>query len=229
MIFVSHRIYPELLDKLHTIDQVVLIPETEHLYPGIKDHTDLHIHAIGQHLFISQEVYPAISEQLASSQCKLSIINDSLGLNYPDTALLNVISSPKYMICNESIVSKDLLSYARSMNLILYNVPQGYVRCTTLPITDTALITDDPGIEAGLKGSELQITLIGRGHIELKPYDYGFIGGTAGCIDGTVYFNGDIRDHPDYGQILSVCQQNNKSIYYIEDKPLVDIGGIINV
>ena len=64
--------------------------------------------------------------------------------------------------------------------------------------------------------------------IELKGYDYGFIGGAGFYDSGKVYFFGNIKNHPDYDKIKEFIKYNNSIIEIIcQDMPITDIGGAV--
>ncbi len=51
IIFTANTTYKALINKLEEKGHVILIPSTSRLYDGVRNHTDLHIHVIGQKTF----------------------------------------------------------------------------------------------------------------------------------------------------------------------------------
>ena len=63
--------------------------------------------------------------------------------------------------------------------------------------------------------------------IMLEPFEYGFIGGASGIVDGKIAFCGNIRLHKDYHKIKSFCDIHNVEILNLSDSISVDVGTII--
>jgi hypothetical protein len=86
----------------------------------------------------------------------------------------------------------------------------------------------EAGIEKALKNNGVEVLLISPGNIELKGFDYGFIGGAGFYNNGTVYFFGNVKKHPDYDKIKQFCDSYNSDIEILcQDMPLTDIGSAV--
>lgn len=111
------------------------------------------------------------------------------------------------------------------------NVPQGYTRCTCLPVDDRSFITSDMGIAKVMSRYDTDVLLIEPGHVKLPGFKFGFIGGCAGnvTINGqrTIIFNGNISAHPDYKKIADFIEARDISIVYFDSYQLEDIGSIL--
>ncbi|MCI6992376.1 MAG: hypothetical protein MR892_02860, partial [Clostridiales bacterium] len=77
-----------------------------------------------------------------------------------------------------------------------------------------------------------------KGHIKLRGFEYGFIGGTAGNIyvnsddmqdQRAIVFNGDLSVHPDFHRISSFIRSRNILPVWFEDYALEDIGSILAI
>ncbi len=227
MIFIANTAYSELIELLSEKDTVVLIPIVDALYDGIRNHPDLHLCIFGQTIFISKEIEPAIGHILEDNCLDYDVISEALGAAYPNTAQLNAFVAGSDFICNKRLIAKSLLRSVIESSVPIIHVNQGYARCTTVPIADHAVITDDLGIRKVLESNGYKVTYVEPGHVMLPGQPYGFIGGTAGVIGDTLYFNGDISQHPGYDAITLACERHGLGICYIKDKPLVDIGSIL--
>ena len=73
----------------------------------------------------------------------------------------------------------------------------------------------------------IDVLLIEKGHVALDGFEYGFLGGASGCIENTVYFNGDLSKHPDFEKICRFIESQNCRVRYFEGEPLADIGSVI--
>ncbi len=161
---------------------------------------------------------------------------------YPKDCIYNGCATENYFIHNLKITDKNLLKTAIDLNKTLIHTPQGYGRCTTLPIGINSMITSDKGVFQACvdKGfsiydnksdscitNEATVLLISRGHVQLPGFNYGFIGGCSGQVGNLIFFNGDLSTHPDYKLIIAFIKANNLTPVYVKGKPLLDIGSII--
>lgn len=148
-----------------------------------------------------------------------------LGNKYPADVLYNACSTGKYFIHNLKHTSPELLAAADELGLIKVHVPQGYARCSALPVDEDSIITYDRGIAASC--SDMDVLLINPGHIILPGYSAGFIGGTGGRIGNTIVFNGNLSAHPDFEIIKDFIESRGLECVWTTDIPLTDIGSII--
>ena len=155
---------------------------------------------------------------------------NKLGPKYPEDVLYNAVVTEKFMICNKDTVSPELIQAAQSMypELRLIKVKQGYTKCNVIPVDDIHFITEDRGIAKALDNVEgTECLLIDSGHVLLPGFDRGFIGGCCGRLGNDIWFNGDITKHPDFKNIYEMINKCGLGIKYISEKPLLDIGSII--
>ena len=153
------------------------------------------------------------------------LIEDGLQPGYKSESLLNYINNDKYVIYNPKTAFPDEnLFYNKTASA----VKQGYTRCSTLSVTDTAYITDDKSIYNALIKNNLDCLLIEKGDIQLKGYDYGFIGGASVKLnEKQILFFGDILNKEDKNKVISFIKKYNIEPLFISDKKLTDIGSAI--
>ena len=155
---------------------------------------------------------------------------DLLGPEYPSDVLYNAVITEKFMICNTSTVSPDLMNAAKELypDIKVIHVAQGYTKCKMVVVDESHFITEDEGIYKALSSEdEAECLLISAGHVELPGYKRGFIGGASGRIGDEIWFNGDLSAHPDAENIVNFICGCGLTASWITDKPLVDIGSII--
>jgi hypothetical protein len=227
LIFIADNAYDALKIELRSIGTVIEVPEIGNLYPGVKNHPDLHIHIIDNRLFISKDIAPIIHSILDANNVPYEIISEVLGDHYPATAHLNALSFPEYFIHPKSITATALATYVASTPKNWVDLKQGYMRCSALPVGSHGLITSDIGIQQACKPYTIEVLSISSGHIQLDGQPYGFIGGTAGQIGNTVYFNGSLDAHPDCNRIRGFIVKNDLTIVDIPILSLKDIGSIM--
>lgn len=169
--------------------------------------------------------------QLLKIRDKVFTLKDcvkKVGKNYPENVLLNCLYFKDKLYGKLSAVEPTVLSFCKEQNIEPVNVNQGYSRCSTLVISDNAVITADKSIEKAMKNNGAEVLLVSSGDILLEGFDYGFIGGAGFCDNNIVYFFGNVKKHPDYNKIKAFCEKHYSSIEILcEEKPLTDIGGAV--
>ena len=156
------------------------------------------------------------------------IIPEKIGKEYPHDVLLNCVPLGRKLICNIDTVSPTVLKYFKDKEYIFINVKQGYTKCSVLPVTDNAIITDDQSIATACENEGLDVLLLSKGSIKLNGFDYGFIGGASGRISrDTICFCGDINTHSDADKIMEFLEKYSVKALSLDDNQLYDIGSII--
>ena len=149
-----------------------------------------------------------------------------LPCSYPGCAAYNALVLGKYFVHRLYTTAPCLIKAAKECGLELINVKQGYAKCACVIVDENSIITADRGIARALEG-KADVLLIESGYVKLEGYEYGFLGGASGIINGTLLFCGDLRRHPDFERILSFANDRGVKVQYIEDLELTDIGSFI--
>ena len=168
-----------------------------------------------------------------------------IGYEYPFDIAYNAAVTDRFFIHNTEWTSPSLLDRARDAGLDISSVRQGYTKCSCVVAGKRGLITADEGIyrtvsaynemvleeldaEAGEASDDtLDVLLVEKGHVALEGFEYGFLGGASGCVENTVYFNGDLSEHPDFDRICRFIEAQGCRLEYFKGEPLTDIGSII--
>lgn len=196
---------------------------------NISDHADISFFFDGDDtLFIAKESEKSV--KFLNEFCKnVIVISENLGNNYPEDVKLNCIRLGDYFICNLLTVSPDVLIHMKNKGMKIIDVKQGYTKCSVLPVSDNALITDDVSIYKSCMSAGLDVLYVSKGDVKLNGFDYGFIGGCAGRISkNLIVFCGNIKKHRDYKIILDFLDKYNVK-YYCSDDELTDVGSILPV
>ena len=195
----------------------------------VAHHSDLSFFFDGQDtLFIANEMAEYQSE--LEKYCRnVVVISEKLGQKYPRDVLLNCVVTGKYFICNPDTVSREIYKKMIDDGYEIVSVRQGYTKCSVLPVSENAIITDDNSIATHCMQVGMDVLEVSKGSVTLNGFNYGFIGGTAGKISDTqIVFNGDITKHSDYEKIHQFLQKYGVSEVSF-DGDLVDIGSIIPI
>ncbi len=193
----------------------------------ISDHADVSYFFDSQDtLFVSKSVEDTI-DSFRDVYKNVVIVQDEQTENYPFDVQLNCVAVGKHFICNKKTVSKQILEHMKNLGFEIINVNQGYTKCSVLPVTENAIITDDSSVYDVCQKHNIDVLLISKGNIKLQGFPYGFIGGTGGKISvNKILFNGDIRNHCDYDKIEMFLKQHNIDWVCTEGE-LIDIGSIL--
>ena len=214
-ICISEKAYKELADSLKAEGhEIVLQGPKQAVSEPIDTHPDIYICKLGT------------SPKSPVFHGDLSILKRSYPLDVP----YNVVVTERFMICNLSTVSADLMKNVTDLYpaIQIINVKQGYTKCNVIPLDDRHFITEDRGIYKALQNvKDAECLLVDAGHVLLPGFNRGFIGGCCGRIGDDIWFNGDIKMHPDCKRIESFIRSCGFGIIYVSDRPLNDIGSII--
>lgn len=179
-------------------------------------------------MFIANEM--SEYADLLNKYCKnVVVINKNLKKEYPGDVLLNCICTGRHFICNSETVSSEIFDKMKKSGYNIINVRQGYTKCSVVPVSNNAIITDDDSIFNECAKYGIDVLKISKGSVALIGFDYGFIGGAAGKISrNEIIFNGDITEHPDYEDIDLFLKKYGINAVSFKGK-LEDIGSIIPI
>ncbi len=223
-VFISCRVYDSVLKLLKSFSaELVLIPDLPKIDSRTAYHADLSLCVLGDTVVCAPSLYEKIE--------KIDNFNIIKGESepqepYPNDVLYNAAVVGKHIFCNLNATDRILVDIAKKNGFSLINVKQGYARCSTLPITDSALITSDKGIYSAAFNLGLDVLLVSNEDILLEGYPNGFIGGTGGVFENRMFFCGDITQHRDFEKIKEFCGKYSVEIVYTSE-PLRDFGSVL--
>ena len=173
---------------------------------GTAAHADLHLlHLGGRKIILSREQRENI-EKLTELGFNVQVLDTPLGDKNPKTVCKNIDFSGRSLI----------------------PVRQGYTKCSVVPVTESAIITDDVSIASAAPKSGLAVLLVLKGDVILPGREYGFIGGCCGLIaPDTMLFNGSLASHKDGEKIRAFLSSFGVRAEEAGDFQLTDIGSIL--
>ena len=230
----SHNFPREAEDTLTKLGHRTLrLPPHPNLPKPVASHPDMLLFFASDAIFCTKSYSKIASRELEMISlaygAPICCIDAEYGNEYPCDVVLNALPLGQHLFCNTKTVAKELLE----IGLSPCHVNQGYTKCSSLPLGANALITADASIAKKSTEMGIDVLLIQAGHISLPSYDYGFIGGCASFaprqnID-TVFFCGDVSQHPDYNRISVFFQANGLSIINLSNFGLCDVGTIFMI
>lgn len=224
--FLSDRCYGSTLKLLKTS---ILIPELPLIGEKTAYHADLSLCILGENAVCAPSLYERFKE--IGDPDFINSVNFIKGNSepcepYPNDILYNAAVVGKTVFCRIDKTDKILLETAEKNGYHLVNVKQGYARCSTLPVSDSALITSDVGIYSAALKNGFDALLVTNDGVLLDGFPNGFIGGCGGLYEDKLIFSGDISKHRDFENIKSFCGKYSVEVFFTSE-PLYDFGSVL--
>ncbi len=195
----------------------------------ISTHADLVFLPLGgKNSAAAKEAEPFLETE---SLCSMNLLKSDvfLSFEYPLDCPLNCVIIGKYIICNVDTVRKDVLEYCIRNSFEIINVKQGYTKCSVVPVSEQAIITDDISIYNRCR-DRLNVLPVEKGIVRLDGFNYGFIGGSAGKLGHDILaFTGYITDSSVRKRIEDFCSLYGVKCVYLSDEKIYDVGSIIPI
>lgn len=229
--FTDYRITDEEILNLSKLNiEVIKIPKCNRVYEAINGHPDIQINVLknstNNKLIVHKDISEDFRNILEEKNIKYIVSEKSLERSYPSDIILNALILKDYFIHTLAYTDENLFN--SQISKINVNVPQGYTKCSVLPINENALITSDKGIYKVLKEYDFDILLLPPGDILLPSLDYGFIGGTGGMISNNrIAFFGELDCYKYGNEVKSFLTRHGVSPIYLKKGKLIDRGSLI--
>lgn len=208
--------------------EVIKTLKNPDLPSGLSAHADLQICIIGNTAITVPFAYEYYKDNLVDFNV---IKGESLVQGaYPNDVSYNVIIANNCLYHNLKYTDSVILNLANKNNLRIYNVNQGYTKCTVCFVTENAIVTEDEGIAKTFKNQGFDVLLVNFGDVLLNGYKHGFLGGSSGLIDkNKLAFCGNIKTHQDFNKIIDFTKKYGVQIVSLDETKLVDVGSIIPI
>ncbi len=219
------RIFPKMLLLPFGPDQI----EGDKVYSSIECHPDIYFFQYDSNkLICSPNVSAKYLEILANNGVSFLKGDRSPCGNYPDTVLYNSVKVGNSLICNASNTDNQIMNFAEEHELNIIDVKQGYARCSVVPVGKEYIITSDRAIAGACRNNDIDVLVIEPGSIFLPGEDYGFLGGSCGCLGKNgIIFLGDIYKHPDGRRVVDYAKSKDQDIICVNDLDLYDAGSLM--
>lgn len=214
-------------ETLKSMGNIVEIRSVGVVYDAISGHPDIFFCQSGSHLFTAPNTPDVIVRQLQELGVGLIMGEESLGMNYPQSAKYNALVTPEHLIHNFRYSDMSL-----SRNLPDHHpvhVSQGYTRCNLIHLGHDHYITSDQGIYRSLTGLSFDVLMVDPLSIKLPGFKHGFFGGACGLYKDEIILMGSLKHHPEGDTIRSFIDQQGLKINELYDGPLLDTGSLLFV
>ena len=195
---------------------------------SVSTHADMAAIHLGSDRIVIDKDQAALSAELRSHGMEVLGSENSVTGEYPYDIGLNFAFVGNRILGKFCYADCAFLKEAEGFERL--EVKQGYCKCSTLVVSENAIITDDEGIYRKASENGIESLLIAKGDISLEGHPYGFIGGASGKISkNTVLFFGDIKKHRYYKIISEFLSAHGCCFECTDEGALRDIGGIIPI
>ena len=221
------RPFLSALEPYHiTVSEIAPI---QGLQSPIRFHADCAVCPLSGSKFFLEAGQTIIGNTLKAMGATVFYSTTSLKNGYPFEAALNCLPFSPYFLCNKNTINSQLLQLAKQQKYDIINCKQGYVKCSTVPICNDAVLTDDISIYRALQG-KIDVLYVEKGDVQLENYPYGFIGGAIMMSqkDCLLCF-GNLHTHRDYDKIHSFLANHHVYIENLSQNCLQDIGSCIPI
>lgn len=208
--------------------EVIKCPPCKNLYKEVCGHPDMLLHFIdNSRVIIHKDMDKNFIKKLNCIGLNTTLSKNSIKDRYPEDIILNALNLPDLFVHNLKYTDPVLLNNIKNKKLL--NVKQGYTKCSTAIVNNTAVITSDTGISDILKRNGIDVLKIPPGNILLPNFNYGFIGGCCGTFKNYMTFFGDLNYYI-YGKyVINFLKKHNTKPIFLKRGRLIDRGSIFFV
>lgn len=200
------------LSERYTLVGVPSLPVAD----PIREHIDIGLFVSGSISVCEPSVYGFYKEFFPSVICAGTRVSEK----YPKDVAYNAFSVCGALVCREDATDVTL----KSIFPKIVSVRQGYAKCSTVVVSENAVITSDRSIFSACEKLGADTLFADNDGVLLEGYDTGFLGGATAVTDEYVLFIGDLSRRKDCKEICSFIEAHGKKVEYIPDVPLLDCG-----
>ena len=209
--------------------ELIKMPAFSALQEPVAAHPDMLLF-IGKGKIVCHKDYFTIAKNELSHIAEITgaglvLTKDTLRAEYPYDVAFNAAAVGDMLICRRDAVSPTVAELYTEDNII--NVKQGYAKCSTLVVSNGAIVTADPSIARAASEKGIDVLSVSPAGVSLEGYGCGFIGGASGTDEEKVCFCGNVDLHPDGERIKEFCRKHGKSAVSLSDGPLYDYGTLM--
>lgn len=160
-----------------------------------------------------------IRELLGDNVTWVSFDKDASNLS--NEGKLNVLDVGKYRFANRKYCADIILP----PSFVFIHVNQVYCACSSIPVDEGSVITDDPSIKKAAEAVGLAVLFVSKGDVSLPGHPYGFIGGSCVRLDGKIGFFGELASHRDGKAVRDFIESRGIEVVELCGGRLRDLGG----
>lgn len=232
----------KVIDRMRSLEAfeshlLFQMPINSHVDARVSDHTDLSLF-VSDVVYVAPNIFKSFVARLDEMR-QTSIFHEHFTDNledriicgvkllkqeYPHNIAYNAVKLKNHFFHKLEYTESEILE---SIICDRIEVNQGYTRCSTMVLTEGAVITEDVGLAQNYRNYGYEVLVVEKGHVVLPGFNYGFFGGTGGVIEDVLVLNGALKYHPDEVAIRAFVHGFGLRIEELYDGPLVDCGSIL--
>lgn len=228
MIAIVDRAYYDLLsDKLSEFN-IKVYPsfESKILKGAVATHPDMSLFKYDDETLIaSQESFCYYNEIFKGTKIKVINTNEDPLEKYPGDVKFNALRAGEHLICKKAVCADAIIK--RFDNNKIINSSQGYVKCSVIDIGGKYFVSDDKYLHEIIKSLGYKSNLLDKGLVNIKGYDYGFIGGSSGYAHDKIFLTGLIKDEANRRGLEEFAREINKELIYLTEYDIFDVGTLM--
>lgn len=229
-VLLDYRVSETEKDALHKYGyESFIVPKSNCLYYAVCGHPDMLLHILDKNnIIVHREMDISFISLLEAVGYNVIKSQNCLQSKYPYDILLNGLSIGCFYLHNLKYTDPTLLYFLKDKKLL--DIKQGYSKCSTAIVSETAAMTSDIKIHEILCSCGIDVLLLPPKHIELPGLDYGFIGGSCGLLDeGTIAFFGNLNKYKYGKEVMSFLIKHDVKPLFLRDSPLIDRGTLFSI
>lgn len=196
-------------------------------YDSISGHPDIFIYQDKDHLVVAPNATVGLFEFLEHHSIAFLKGKTDVGNELYNSTQYNCLSTPDFLFHKPGYTDPAILEINKSKEFI--RLPQAYTRCSLIHLYGNNYVTSDGGIEKVLLGKGLSCFYFNPKEIRIRGHNNGFIGGAAGVLGKSIFFNGNIELHTDGQRLKEHLLNIGFEIVCLSDEYLYDGGCIFFV
>lgn len=217
---------PAVIEYLESRGDVVLVVERDSVLPGpLRSHADLQVFPLAGGTVLVNSRQKRLTEALSAEGFVVLPVGD-IGSSYPEDCRLN-----GFLLNNRIVGNRKCLSGALLERYDLFDVRQGYAKCSSIVLNGDTVFTDDISIFSRLSSEEgIDCRCFPQEEIVLKGYDKGFLGGCCGLISSNeILFSGDPAKLSSGQELIEALKDKGVAPVCLSDEAPYDFGGIVTL
>ena len=160
--------------------QIQKLPPHPALPAPVASHPDMLLFFAPNAVLCTESYARIAARELANIEQAVGLpirsVAEDYGSSYPRDILLNAARVGDRLFCFPSHTAQEILGLPRQQ---ICAVRQGYAKCSTVPVGNHALVTEDPSIAAVAGAQGLEVLKISPQNVGLPGYNTGFLGGAC--------------------------------------------------
>ncbi len=225
LIIADKKIPDEAKINLKRFGELIEFHTSGITYDVISGHPDIFFCKVNSKLIVTKNLPENFLKIFEQNNFQIHLSKNNVSEKYPFSAILNAVTTEKYLIHNLNITDEEILK--SSQTLINIDVHQGYTRCNLLHLKDDKFITSDLGIHKTLVNKGLNAIYVDSKDVILPGFKNGFFGGACGVWQNKIFILGSLKYFKESIKVNEFAEESDFEIIELHNGKLFDGGTIL--